>query len=147
MVMKGYLYFGFCTFRYRGYDCRNNLFYLPNADIVYHVAAVGIVYNKENHTQRFYTEHTDDILCLCVHPIKDIIATGQVLSRSVVLCHWYSSSETVCKFMDGYILNMIFNRTPFGINIQNNRKLHMHCQNTSFACELNSHKLSTYFCL
>ncbi|XP_041352370.1 echinoderm microtubule-associated protein-like 6 isoform X2 [Gigantopelta aegis] len=63
---------------YRGYDCRNNLFYTQNGEIVYHVAAVGIVYNKEKNQQRFYLEHTDDILCLCIHPIKDLIATGQV---------------------------------------------------------------------
>ncbi|XP_046338524.1 echinoderm microtubule-associated protein-like 6 isoform X1 [Haliotis rufescens] len=63
---------------YRGYDCRNNLFYTQNGEIVYHVASVGIVYNKEKHTQRFYTQHTDDILCLCIHPIKDLVATGQV---------------------------------------------------------------------
>ena len=66
------------AFSYRGYDCRNNLFYLQTSEVVYHVAAVGIVYNREKHAQRFYTQHTDDILCLSVHPHKDFIATGQV---------------------------------------------------------------------
>lgn len=64
--------------RYRGYDCRNNLFYTQNGEVVYHVAATGVVLNREKNTQRFYTEHTDDILCLCIHPVKDFIATGQV---------------------------------------------------------------------
>ena len=73
-VMKKILYY----FRYRGYDCRNNVFYTQTGDVVYHVAAVGIVYNKAKHSQKFYTEHTDDILCLCIHPLKDIVATGQV---------------------------------------------------------------------
>ncbi|XP_038072339.1 echinoderm microtubule-associated protein-like 6 [Patiria miniata] len=63
---------------YRGYDCRNNLFYTQAGEVVYHVAATGIVYNRDTHTQRFYLEHTDDILCLCIHPLKDIVATGQV---------------------------------------------------------------------
>ena len=63
---------------YRGYDCRNNLFYTQSNEIVYHVAAVGIVYKKENHTQRFYCGHDDDILCLTLHPFKDLVATGQV---------------------------------------------------------------------
>ncbi|XP_013391678.1 echinoderm microtubule-associated protein-like 6 [Lingula anatina] len=63
---------------YRGYDCRNNLFYTQSGEIVYHVAAVGIVYSRDHHRQRFYLDHTDDILCLAIHPIKDIIATGQV---------------------------------------------------------------------
>ncbi|XP_012942464.1 echinoderm microtubule-associated protein-like 6 isoform X2 [Aplysia californica] len=63
---------------YRGYDCRNNVFYTQTGEVVYHVAATCVVHNKEKNAQRFYTEHTDDILCLCIHPLKDIIATGQV---------------------------------------------------------------------
>ena len=45
---------------------------------MYHVAAVGIIYNRDRHSQRFYLGHTDDILCLAIHPAKDIVATGQV---------------------------------------------------------------------
>ena len=68
----------FLLISYRGYDCRNNLFYTQGGEIVYHVAAVGIVYNREDHKQRFYNAHTDDILCLCIHPVRDVVATGQV---------------------------------------------------------------------
>ena len=67
-----------CAPRYRGYDCRNNLFYTQSGLIVFHVAAVGVVYNRDRHTQRFYSAHTDDILCLAIHPANDFIATGQV---------------------------------------------------------------------
>ncbi|BFZ11617.1 hypothetical protein BsWGS_14656 [Bradybaena similaris] len=63
---------------YRGYDCRNNLFYTQTGEVVYHIAAACVVLNRTTGKQRFYTEHTDDILCLSIHPIKDIIATGQV---------------------------------------------------------------------
>lgn len=45
---------------------------------MYHVAALGIVYDRERHKQRFYNAHTDDILCLCIHPVRDVVATGQV---------------------------------------------------------------------
>ncbi|PFX18604.1 Echinoderm microtubule-associated protein-like 6 [Stylophora pistillata] len=65
------------VFGYRGYDCRNNLFYTQSGEVVYHVAALGIVYNRD-HKQRFYNAHTDDILCLCIHPVRDVVATGQV---------------------------------------------------------------------
>ncbi|KAI1886389.1 hypothetical protein AGOR_G00213510 [Albula goreensis] len=63
---------------YRGYDCRNNLFYTQAGEVVYHVAAVAVVYNRQQHTQRFYLGHDDDILSLAVHPLKDYVATGQV---------------------------------------------------------------------
>ena len=68
--------------RYRGYDCRNNIFYMQSGEIVYHIAAVGVVYNKQTHSQRFYLGHDDDILCLAIHPMKDIIATGQVIQAT-----------------------------------------------------------------
>ncbi|KAI1896973.1 hypothetical protein AGOR_G00100430 [Albula goreensis] len=63
---------------YRGWDCRNNLFYTQAGEVVYHVAAVAVVYNRQQHTQRFYLGHDDDILSLAVHPLKDYVATGQV---------------------------------------------------------------------
>ncbi|XP_055018852.1 echinoderm microtubule-associated protein-like 6 [Boleophthalmus pectinirostris] len=63
---------------YRGYDCRNNLFYTQSGEVLYHVAAVGVVYNRQLHTQRFYLGHDDDILSLSIHPVKDFAATGQV---------------------------------------------------------------------
>lgn len=68
----------FSIFSYRGYDCRSNLFYTQIGEIVYHVAAVGIIYNRQQNTQRFYLGHDDDILCLALHPVKDYVATGQV---------------------------------------------------------------------
>ena len=52
---------------------------MQNGEVAYHVAAAGVLYDKEKRTQRFYTEHDDDILCLAIHPMKDIIATGQVI--------------------------------------------------------------------
>lgn len=67
-----------CFISYRGYDCRSNLFYTQTGEIVYHVAAVGVVYNRQQNTQRFYLGHDDDILCLAIHPLKDYVATGQV---------------------------------------------------------------------
>ena len=39
---------------------------------------MGVVYNKTSHTQSFYTCHTDDILCLGLHPSMDMVATGQI---------------------------------------------------------------------
>ena len=63
---------------YRAYDCRNNLFYTQKDEIVYHVAALGIVLDRAKESQRFYDKHDDDILCLNLHPHKDIAASGQV---------------------------------------------------------------------
>lgn len=45
---------------------------------MYHIAAVAVVYNRQQHTQRLYLGHDDDILSLSIHPVKDYVATGQV---------------------------------------------------------------------
>ncbi|CAF3520544.1 unnamed protein product [Rotaria sp. Silwood1] len=66
------------AFGYRGYDCRDNVFSLKNGEIVYHVAALGIVLNTELNQQRFYNCHTDDILCLTVSTDMKLVATGQI---------------------------------------------------------------------
>ena len=63
---------------YRGHDCRENVKYAQSGEVVFHSAALGVVYNRENHTQRFYTAHSDDLLCLTIHPTKDIVASGQI---------------------------------------------------------------------
>ncbi|XP_018904469.2 echinoderm microtubule-associated protein-like 2 isoform X3 [Bemisia tabaci] len=65
------------VYGYRGKDCRSNLFLLPTGEIVYFVAAVAILYNVEEQSQRHYLGHTDDIKCLTIHPNKMLIATGQ----------------------------------------------------------------------
>mmetsp|Transcript_7809 Transcript_7809/g.11582 ORF Transcript_7809/g.11582 Transcript_7809/m.11582 type:complete len:673 (+) Transcript_7809:52-2070(+) len=45
-------------------------------NLVYSAAAVGVVYNPKDHTQRFVTGHTDDIVCLDMHPDGTLVATG-----------------------------------------------------------------------
>jgi microtubule-associated protein-like 6 len=55
-----------------------NMFYTCNGEVVYYAAAVGVVYNKQQHTQRHFLMHDDDIKSLAINPTKDIVATGQV---------------------------------------------------------------------
>jgi microtubule-associated protein-like 6 len=63
---------------YRCHDTRNNLRYTKNGNFVYHTASVGIVYNKENHSQLIFNEHFDDITALAIHPNKKYVATGEI---------------------------------------------------------------------
>uniref|UniRef100_A0A8C4SLW8 EMAP like 5 n=1 Tax=Erpetoichthys calabaricus TaxID=27687 RepID=A0A8C4SLW8_ERPCA len=86
---------------YRGYDCRSNLFYTQTGEIVYHVAAVGVVYNRQQNTQRFYLGHNDDILCLAIHPLKDYVATGQV-GRDSSVHIWETEMLKPLSVLKGY---------------------------------------------
>ncbi|KAF4017713.1 hypothetical protein G4228_008523 [Cervus hanglu yarkandensis] len=86
---------------YRGYDCRSNLFYTQTGEIVYHVAAVGVVYNRQQNTQRFYLGHDDDVLCLAVHPVRDLVATGQV-GRDPSIHIWDTETTKPLSILKGY---------------------------------------------
>ena len=89
---------------YRGYDCRNNLYYLPDGRLVYHAASLGILLDTKANTQvsgrctarprplpqRFFTEHTDDIISLAINrgaAFEHIVATGQI-GKSPVIYVW-----------------------------------------------------------
>ncbi len=64
------------------------------------MAAVGVVYDKASHTQRFYTAHTDDILCLVPHPSLDLVATGQI-GRDPAVHVWDASTLQTQSILKG----------------------------------------------
>ncbi|XP_033628901.1 77 kDa echinoderm microtubule-associated protein-like isoform X3 [Asterias rubens] len=66
------------VYGYRGKDCRNNLHLLPTGELVYFMAAVVVLHNLEENTQRHYMGHNDDVKSIAIHPNKWIIASGQV---------------------------------------------------------------------
>ena len=59
-------------------QARNNLRYTSDGKIVYFAAALGVVYDRKHHKQRFYHGHDDDIISMALHPENDLIATGQI---------------------------------------------------------------------
>ncbi|OXB63038.1 hypothetical protein ASZ78_014805, partial [Callipepla squamata] len=85
---------------YRGYDCRNNLFYTQTGEVVYHIAAVAVVYNRQQHSQRLYLGHDDDILSLSIHPVKDYVATGQV-GRDAAIHVWDTQTLKCLSLLKG----------------------------------------------
>ncbi|XP_069464337.1 echinoderm microtubule-associated protein-like 6 isoform X1 [Ambystoma mexicanum] len=85
---------------YRGYDCRNNLFYTQTGEVVYHIAAVAVVYNRQQHSQRLYLGHDDDILSLAIHPVKDYVATGQI-GRDAAIHVWDTQTLKCLSLLKG----------------------------------------------
>lgn len=47
---------------YRGIDARRNLWVLPSGELLYYVAAVAVLLDRDEETQRHYTGHTEDIM-------------------------------------------------------------------------------------
>eukprot|EP00201_Polytomella_parva_P008190 CAMPEP_0175056820 /NCGR_PEP_ID=MMETSP0052_2-20121109/10898_1 /TAXON_ID=51329 ORGANISM="Polytomella parva, Strain SAG 63-3" /NCGR_SAMPLE_ID=MMETSP0052_2 /ASSEMBLY_ACC=CAM_ASM_000194 /LENGTH=683 /DNA_ID=CAMNT_0016321919 /DNA_START=241 /DNA_END=2291 /DNA_ORIENTATION=+ len=78
---------------YNGHQTTSqNVFYNDRGEIVYFAAAVGIVYDKASHTQRFFLGHDDDITCLALHSDRSTVATGQLGSKPCVLL-WDSTGR------------------------------------------------------
>lgn len=65
------------AYGYRGKDVRNNVHYLPTGELLYFSGSVVILHNLTEHYQRHYTGHTSDVKCICVHPNRVLVASGQ----------------------------------------------------------------------
>ncbi|XP_043284107.1 echinoderm microtubule-associated protein-like 2 isoform X4 [Venturia canescens] len=112
------------VYGYRGRDCRSNLHFLPTGEMVYFVAAVVVLYNMEEHCQRHYLGHTDDVKCIAIHPNKMIVATGQVAGtdRREAMPHiriWNAVSLTTLSVIgsgefDGSICCLSFSKADGG---------------------------------
>lgn len=57
------------VYGYRGHQCRNNLFYTKEGEVVYFVAGVGVVLNLQERRQKFFLGHNDDILRYARHSL------------------------------------------------------------------------------
>eukprot|EP00698_Gefionella_okellyi_P011914 TRINITY_DN3177_c0_g1_i1.p1 TRINITY_DN3177_c0_g1~~TRINITY_DN3177_c0_g1_i1.p1 ORF type:complete len:1137 (-),score=303.33 TRINITY_DN3177_c0_g1_i1:786-4136(-) len=89
------------VYGYRGHDCRMNTMYCTSGELVYFAAGVGVVYNTQSHTQRFFTGHTDDILSIAMHPDGDVFATGQ-LGKDPMIYIWRASNCEPLKCLQHY---------------------------------------------
>ncbi|XP_066956728.1 echinoderm microtubule-associated protein-like 6 isoform X2 [Macrobrachium rosenbergii] len=86
------------VFGYRAHECRDNAHWLKDEHIVYHVAAVGVVLDLKTKTQSHYLHHTDDILCLAVHPEGVLVATGQI-GRDAVVHVWDGLNQKIMSLL------------------------------------------------
>jgi WD40 repeat protein len=87
------------AYGYRGYDCRNNIGVSTIATgevIIYHTAAIGVVYNSRAHKQVHNLEHDDDIISIAVHPSEAIVATGET-GKKPKLVVWSAQTGLTIK--------------------------------------------------
>ena len=75
-----------------GASIGNALKVTPCGKVVYYVAALGVVYDRATHRQRFFTGHDDDVRSIAQHPDGYTFATGQDGARPSV-CVWTSRRE------------------------------------------------------
>ena len=80
---------------YRAHDCRNNVRYTSDGSIAYHAAGAGVIYNTMDHKQYFNLDHTDNILCLAMHPDGSVAATGEAGKNPKIVVWDTTTMQTV----------------------------------------------------
>ena len=99
------------AYGYRGHDTRQNAFYNSSGELVYHTAALGVVYNPIYETQKHITDNpesddiaegnTDDVLCMARHPDKTTFATGEI-GRKPKIIVWSSDDMKARAVLQGF---------------------------------------------
>ena len=87
---------------YNAQGVRGTLKYLPNGEIAYTAANLGVVLNKEGGgIQRFFTDHTDKAISMAIHPSGTLIATGQ-LGKHPKIIIWNAETMESVQTLQGF---------------------------------------------
>lgn len=88
------------------------MFYLAdNESIVYPAAAACIILHIRQGTQKFYTQHTDDIISLAVHngeKYGNIVASGQI-GENPTIHVWNAETRETRSILSGKHKRGMFN--------------------------------------
>lgn len=92
-------------FGYSAQEARNNVRYVLTTsnnnggrpeEIVYPAAAACVVLNTRTMKQRHHLAHTDDVLCLCLHPKLPLAASGEIGKLPKLIVWNLVTMETKC---------------------------------------------------
>ncbi|CAK9107654.1 Echinoderm microtubule-associated protein-like 6 (EMAP-6) (Echinoderm microtubule-associated protein-like 5-like) [Durusdinium trenchii] len=87
---------------YNAQRSRSSVLYLPNGDVAFPAANLGVVFNKQGGgVQRFFTDHTDQVSCLALHPEGTLIVTGQ-LGKTPKIIVWDSETMEAVQTLTGF---------------------------------------------
>ncbi|GLE07932.1 hypothetical protein PINS_up018761 [Pythium insidiosum] len=76
---------------------KQNVLYNACGEIVYHTAAVGVIYDRVNHLQKHHVSHNDDIMSFAMSPARDVVATGERGKKPVVRLWDAHTGELRCE--------------------------------------------------
>jgi WD40 repeat protein len=68
---------------------------LSAKQLAFPAAGLGVVFDFEAHSQKFFKGHTDDVICIATHPRSQLIATGEI-GKIPKVCIW-SAVDMMCK--------------------------------------------------
>ncbi|GBG25699.1 Echinoderm microtubule-associated protein-like 1 [Hondaea fermentalgiana] len=81
---------------------RNSVMYLNNGDIAFPAASLGVILSKQGGgVQRFFTDHSDQVVSLCLHPEGKLLATAQ-MGRVPKIVIWDAETMEAVQTLVGY---------------------------------------------
>lgn len=108
---------------YRGFDCRNNIAFLNDSgtQFFFHSASLGVSQDSASNQQRFFGEHSDDIISMSVFHAKGsntaLVASGEMgKTPAIYIYEWssatgiFSSKSTVKGFHTKGVCQLAFSR-------------------------------------
>ena len=86
------------VYGYRARQAHNNVHWIQEPNVIlYHAAAVCVVCDITTRTQKYFSAHEDDVLCLTYHPKLRIAASGGLGKRSTAPIFVWSVDTFVTK--------------------------------------------------
>jgi len=72
------------VYGYRAKDSKNNIQIMKDGALAYNAAALGVIYNPADHSQRFFNMHNDDVTAIAFSPDLQTIATGEIGPKPII---------------------------------------------------------------
>ena len=70
------------VYGYQAEKSKNNVRYTSVGEAVYHSGKYAITYSFDGHSQKIFTGHCDEILCLAMHPVRSPTVTRSHVQHS-----------------------------------------------------------------
>ncbi|CAN0063286.1 unnamed protein product [Pylaiella littoralis] len=86
---------------YRGHDCRNAAMYTASGEVLFFAGSLVVRQDTPKKIQRFFTDHTDEVLCFDAHPSGSLVASGQK-GRLPKVIVWEMGEMRAVKVLEGY---------------------------------------------
>ncbi|KAK1947175.1 Echinoderm microtubule-associated protein-like 6 [Phytophthora citrophthora] len=87
---------------YQAQTASNNARYDSSGKVVYHTAALGIVYDKITQRQAFFKSHDDDVVAMCAHADGKTFATSQMGKKPKIYIWDSASGEAIAPCLEGF---------------------------------------------
>eukprot|EP00949_MAST-11_sp_MAST-11-sp1_P004459 g4459.t1 len=99
---------------YGGVNARDNVYFSSLDEIVYSAARVGVVYTKALHSQRFFSAHSSEIICMAMDDSGRFVASSERDMKSRVRL-WATSTcvevSALQRAAKGFVTCMAFSST------------------------------------